>query len=472
MEDMLIIWMQDMIHKNIPLSGLAVRQQALAFFDFVMKQSSGSSNEVFVASRGWFDRFRKRFSLHNVSFSGEKASADQEAATAFPAQVKKLIEEKKYSYDQIFNCDETGLNWKKMPSRTFLTKNEKSAPGFKVSKDRFTLSFCANASGTCRCKPMLVYKSENPRVLKNKRKEHLPVFWKSNKTAWVTKTIFEDWFTNSFIPEVKQFLTKKNLAFKVLLFLDNVGSHDPSLESLHPDVEVVFLPPNTTSLLQPMDQSVIATFKTIYLRRVMNEMLTAVNHECQNLEPSFKVKNFWKNFSILDSIGFVDKSWNEIKNSTLNHCWSKLLPEAVVHYAYEPTYEESVRSLLRLAREIGGEGFSDMKETDVTEITRPTAGLTAEEIHEILMDSHNSNNDLTEESNEEERTLQSAAISRIVNSVKNAIEEAINADPVMTRSLRFKYDCELALKTYEELYKDISRRAKQKSVTDYFPKTN
>ena len=64
--------MQDMIHKNIPLSGLAVRQQAFAFVDFVMKQSSGSSNEVFVASRGWFDRFRKRFSLHNVSFSGEK----------------------------------------------------------------------------------------------------------------------------------------------------------------------------------------------------------------------------------------------------------------------------------------------------------------------------------------------------------------------------------------------------------------
>ena len=32
----------------------------------------------------------------------------------------------------------------------------------------------------------------------------------------------------------------------------------------------------------------------------------------------------------------------------------------VVHYAYEPTYEESVRSLLRLAREIGGEGSSDM----------------------------------------------------------------------------------------------------------------
>ena len=126
MEDMLIVWMQDLIHKNVPLSGLAVRQQALAFYEFLNNQLVGSSNETFVASRGWFDRFKSRFSLHNVSFSGEKASADQEAAALFPAKLKALIEEKGYLYDQIFNCDETGLNWKKMPNRTYLTKNEEA----------------------------------------------------------------------------------------------------------------------------------------------------------------------------------------------------------------------------------------------------------------------------------------------------------------------------------------------------------
>ncbi|CAB0031156.1 unnamed protein product, partial [Trichogramma brassicae] len=45
---------------------------------------------------------------------------------------------------------------------------------------------------TFRCKPMLVYKAENPRALKNKRKDHLPVVWKSNKTAWVTKKVHVD----------------------------------------------------------------------------------------------------------------------------------------------------------------------------------------------------------------------------------------------------------------------------------------
>ena len=43
----------------------------------------------------------------------------------------------------------------------------------KVLKDRYTLLFCANASGVLKCKPILVYESENPRALKGKRKEHL-----------------------------------------------------------------------------------------------------------------------------------------------------------------------------------------------------------------------------------------------------------------------------------------------------------
>ena len=96
----------------------------------------------------------------------------------------------------------------------------------------------------------------------------------------------------------------------------------------------------------------------------MDKMLKTVNHECQD------VKMFWKNFNILDSIGVVEESWTEIKSSTLNNCWSKLLPELVRHTARESTYDECVKSLLRLAREIEGEGFDDMNDSDVQEIPR------------------------------------------------------------------------------------------------------
>lgn len=164
-----------------------------------------------------------------------------------------------------------------MPSRKWISKEEKKAPVFKVAKDRFTLLFCANASGRFRCKPMLVYRSEDPRLVKGKNKDHLPVYWKSNKTVWVTRVNFGQWFKESFILEVKNFLTLKNLAFKVSLLLDNCKSHAEALQDVHPYVEVMFLLPNTTSLIQLIDQTIISTFKSYYLRHVMHTLVQHVD---------------------------------------------------------------------------------------------------------------------------------------------------------------------------------------------------
>ena len=147
-----------------------------------------------------------------------------------------------------------------MLKRTFLTKQEKNAPGLKISKDRVTSLLCANDSGSLKCKPMLVYRSETPRALKGKRKESLLAFWKSNNSAWVTQINFKDWFTHSFVLEVREFILKENMAFKILLLLDNATGHPETLYNMNPKVEVAFLPANTTSLIQPMDNESYGRF--------------------------------------------------------------------------------------------------------------------------------------------------------------------------------------------------------------------
>jgi hypothetical protein len=114
---------------------------------------------------------------------------------------KKIIEENNYVDRQIFNVDETGFYWKKMPSRTFLAKNEESQP--EVSKHRLTLLLGGNAEGDFRSKPMLIYQSLNPRALRSCNKASLPVIWRANKKSWVTQALFEDWFKSYFCPAVE-----------------------------------------------------------------------------------------------------------------------------------------------------------------------------------------------------------------------------------------------------------------------------
>uniref|UniRef100_A0ABD2X145 HTH CENPB-type domain-containing protein n=1 Tax=Trichogramma kaykai TaxID=54128 RepID=A0ABD2X145_9HYME len=166
------LWIEDKVFKRIPLSTASIREEALLLYAYVVEKYGSSAQEAFNASRGWFDQFRGRFSLHNVKFTGESASADHAAAIEFPVFFKNLIAEKGYSPHQVFNCDETGLYWKKMPNRTYLSKEEKTAPGGKVSKDRYTLLLCANAAGTFRCKPMLVWKKLWPEIV---RESHEPI---------------------------------------------------------------------------------------------------------------------------------------------------------------------------------------------------------------------------------------------------------------------------------------------------------
>jgi hypothetical protein len=74
------------------------------------------------------------------------------------------------------------------------------------------------------------------------------------------QALFEDWLKSNFCPAIENYCKQNNLTLKALLVLDNAPGHPTAQNGLCENVKVVFLPPNTMSLLQPMDQGIISTF--------------------------------------------------------------------------------------------------------------------------------------------------------------------------------------------------------------------
>ena len=122
------------------------------------------------------------------------------------------------------NVDETGLCWKRLPNRTFISKSIKSCGGYKVDKERLTLLLGGNAEGDFKFKPYLIYKSQNPRAMKKINKDKLGVHWRSNIKAWMTASLFVDWVNKCCISELKLYSKRKNLDFKFIILLDNAPS--------------------------------------------------------------------------------------------------------------------------------------------------------------------------------------------------------------------------------------------------------
>lgn len=73
-----------------------------------------SDTKPLTASEGWLRRVRNRFGLRHTKTTGEAASAYEEVAATFLAELEKLIEAKRYHPMQVLNGDETGLFWRSL----------------------------------------------------------------------------------------------------------------------------------------------------------------------------------------------------------------------------------------------------------------------------------------------------------------------------------------------------------------------
>ncbi|CAB5381779.1 unnamed protein product [Rhizophagus irregularis] len=262
-------------------------------------------------SSGWLHKFKDRNGIRQRKLEGEASSADEAAiANALP-----LLRERcsNYPLERIYNMDETGLFYRLEPDRTLATK---CLAGRKVNKERISIALCANADGSHKLKPLIIGKFEKSRCFKNIKIQSMPMTYRNNAKAWMITSLFQEW-----IREFDHQVGLKHQGQRVLLLLDNCSSHKlDGLTLRYTDVH--FLPPNTTSKIQPMDAGVIMSFKRHYRRSHVRLLLRYV--EAGNRAEDLCM-------DILQAIRFIIQAWGEINPEVVRNCWwhTKILPDNV-----------------------------------------------------------------------------------------------------------------------------------------------
>ena len=97
----------------------------------------------------------------------------------------------------------------------------------------------------------------------------------------------------------------------MLLIIDNAPSHIWKTEEF-PNLDIVTLPPNTTSKLQPLDAGIIAAFKCQLRKQQLTYALDIIEQN-NNLNP-YKIHQ-------LRAMQWVKQAWRELKSTVIQNCW-------------------------------------------------------------------------------------------------------------------------------------------------------
>jgi hypothetical protein len=217
-----------------------------------------------------------------------------------------------YAPTDQYNCDETGLFWKLVPEHSLASQLHS---GVKKQKCRITIHHACNATGSHKLPMWIIAKYRRPRCFAAaglKNIEALGVKWRANKKAWMVTGIMVEWL---------RWFDNLMAGRKVILLMDNFSAHECAVAELEAmplgsglmNTEICWLPPNTTSKLQPLDQGIINSFKARYRRRWIAYMLE--HHEIGY--------NALDSMNVLKAVQWCIRAWDEVTAKTIVNCWSR-----------------------------------------------------------------------------------------------------------------------------------------------------
>ena len=138
-ESAVLKWLHNVRDHHGSINGVQLRERASEFAKLIPDECS------FKASTGWLAGFMKRNDVIFRTLKGEANSVNVNDVETFKTGTLADVL-KRYDANDIFNCDEAGLQYGATARKT-LTFKGGDAHGTKEDKRRLTLLFCANMTG-------------------------------------------------------------------------------------------------------------------------------------------------------------------------------------------------------------------------------------------------------------------------------------------------------------------------------------
>ena len=283
--------------------------------------AKAANQDDFKSSNGYLENFKKRNNILFTKIHGEAGGVDETIVSKwFNEQLKEAISQ--IDPENIYNGDELGLFWRMQPNGTYSLKDSVCKIG-KNSKERMTIFLAANMLGTDKLPILIIGKSEKSRKFHLVSKLNLHYY--HNTSAWMTGVIFFD-----YLDKINNILLKNKRS--IIIFVDHCSAHPENIS--FSNIKVVFLPPNTTSVLQPMDAGVIKCFKGNYRVKLVRKLIQHVS------ETNCPINT--NQILFFEAVTMAYLAWEELNQKTISNCFrhcgffkAKCLSQEIIDTSYD-----------------------------------------------------------------------------------------------------------------------------------------
>lgn len=156
---------------------------------------------------------------------------------------------------------------------------------------------------------------------------------------------------------------------KVLLIVDNAACHQLK-DTVLENAKIEFPPPNTPSLIQPLDQGIIRSFKSEYRTCILRRQLL-------HLDSGQTLKDFSKKINLLEALKMIKRAWWMVSPTTIQNSFKKAgfvassvsVDDEIVSEVSEETnlFSEAIRQEIDSLADLDSEipCFGDMTDEDI-----------------------------------------------------------------------------------------------------------